>query len=309
MNPPCVSVIIPTYNRMDTIGRAIDSVLQQTWKPIEIIVVDDGSTDRTLDVIGKYRGRIRLLCQENRGPSAARNAGIHASTGDIISFLDSDDAWLPEKTARQVRLLERTGTAAIGCCVCNARMFPAGGPAINSFTIADLHPGCAEGIWKNPMEILLTRFLLFNQTAAIRRDVLERTGGFRESLHVMEDYDLALRLAMNTSWAFIAEPLVEWHGGAANSLSNMVTEPEALSRTYEILAKLRCSEEGHPFSAEPLLHSRLRILNWHIRAYRLSSNSTPWMSKIGRVMVTCLRKYKQLLDHLPSAPRMVTVAA
>ncbi len=96
-----VSVIIPTYNRVKTIERAVNSVLAQTWTEQEVIVVDDGSTDQTGEILKVYGDKIRVIRQQNGGVSAARNAGIKAATGEIISFLDSDDEWLPSKTERQ----------------------------------------------------------------------------------------------------------------------------------------------------------------------------------------------------------------
>jgi len=86
--PMLVSVIIPTYNRAKTIERAVNSVLNQTWNQIELIVVDDGSTDQTVEVLKRYGNKIRLIRQQNGGPGAARNTGIKAATGDVISFLD-----------------------------------------------------------------------------------------------------------------------------------------------------------------------------------------------------------------------------
>ena len=97
-----VSVVIPSYNRKDIIGRAIDSVLAQTYKDIEIIVVDDGSTDGTAEYIQKTFPNIKIFIQENNGAASARNLGISKADGEYIAFLDTDDYWLPEKIAKQV---------------------------------------------------------------------------------------------------------------------------------------------------------------------------------------------------------------
>ncbi len=157
MNPMLVSVIIPTYNRARTIERAVNSVLAQTWKEVEVIVVDDGSTDQTSEVLKVYGDKIRVIHQQNGGASAARNTGIKAATGEIISFLDSDDEWLPSKTERQVKLLQRTESSGVVCCVCDARMLFSSG-TVTSFQSARLHPEQVEGIWSNPAEVLATRF-------------------------------------------------------------------------------------------------------------------------------------------------------
>lgn len=106
MPNPLVSVIIPTYNRSHVICKAIESVLHQTYENIELIVVDDGSTDDTPSRLAVYDDKICVLLQDNTGPSIARNHGVEASHGEILAFLDSDDLWLPTKIEQQVHILE-----------------------------------------------------------------------------------------------------------------------------------------------------------------------------------------------------------
>ena len=103
---PKVSVIIPTYQYDSFIGEAIDSVLAQTYKDYELIVVDDGSIDRTREIISKYGSNINYIYQENKGLAAARNTGIRATKGEYLSFLDADDAWLPNKLEVEVEFLD-----------------------------------------------------------------------------------------------------------------------------------------------------------------------------------------------------------
>src|SRR5271156_236898 len=105
-----VSAIIPTYNRGYVVGKAIDSILNQTYDNIEIVVVDDGSTDNTQEKLKEYGDRIRVVYQKNSGPSAARNHGVRASRGEFIACLDSDDVWMPTKIERQVSLLQQVRT-------------------------------------------------------------------------------------------------------------------------------------------------------------------------------------------------------
>ncbi|HPI71773.1 MAG TPA: glycosyltransferase family 2 protein [bacterium] len=99
---PLVSVVIPTFNRADLLPAAIDSVLGQTYERLEILVVDDGSTDHTMEVLRPYADRIRVIAGEHRGPSAARNLGMRAATGEYLCFLDSDDVYYPYKVQAQV---------------------------------------------------------------------------------------------------------------------------------------------------------------------------------------------------------------
>ena len=204
---PLVSVVIPTFNRADTLGETLDSIFEQTYRPIEVIVVDDGSTDATAEVIKAYGDQIQYIYQNNAGPSAARNRGISQVGGDLITFLDSDDLWLPSKLETQVRLMNRLDTSIV-CCLCNALMRQSDGREMVSFDSAELNPSLEEGVWMNVAQVLATRFIFFNQAVMVRRDALLETGGYDESLWLMEDQDLALRLALKGQWAFIKEPLV-----------------------------------------------------------------------------------------------------
>jgi len=217
---PLISAIIPTYNRSRTVRSAIDSVLNQTYSPIEIIVVDDGSTDDTSDRLRDYGTKIRLIHQCNAGASAARNAGVRASSGSIVAFLDSDDIWLPKKIEKQVAALQAAGTS-VCCCVSNMALNFHDGRTGTSFQSAGLLPFHAEGAWLNVAEVLATRFLMFNQAVAIRRNAFDIVGGFDDKLKVLEDYDLALRLAVCGPWVFVSEPLVVWKQ-SEDSLSHVL---------------------------------------------------------------------------------------
>jgi glycosyltransferase involved in cell wall biosynthesis len=300
-----VSVIIPTYNRERTIERAVDSVLAQTWQSIELIVVDDGSVDRTVDILARYGNRIVVIKQKNQGPSAARNTGIKAATGEIVAFLDSDDSWLPEKIERQVHLLQRTANQGAGCCVCNANMVYSNGKTVTSFAVAGLEASQSEGVWLNPAEILVTRFLFFNQVVTVRRDWLERSGFFRSDLRILEDYDLALRLSLLGPWAFISDPLVVWHGGEENSLSKTVSDSDSNIRAYNILVSLRDSKWGG-LLPQKILTRRLGYLHKRIRARGLSASSRYPTQLLGRFLVKFLRFSKAIGDRVFPPIRMVT---
>ena len=195
---PCVSVIIPAYNRADVLPRAIASVLNQTFTDYEIIVVDDGSTDETGSVARNSDGPVRVISHElNRGAAAARNTGIRAAIGAYVAFLDSDDEWLPKKLSRQIGLLEGLGTSYNACC---------SGRILN-------HPGLGYS-WERhlPAEEHWTRYLLINgcdfdgSTMVARRGVFEHTGLFDENLPRYEDWDWLLRYVADYDLAIVPEP-------------------------------------------------------------------------------------------------------
>lgn len=302
---PLVSAVIPTYNRADTVARAVDSVLAQTYPRIETIVVDDGSTDDTAAVLARYGERIRVIRQPNAGASAARNAGIRAATGEIVTFLDSDDRWLPAKTERQVALLARAGPSVV-CCICDTTMRYAGGRELRAFEQSALAPGRAETIWTNVLPVLATRFLLFNQAAAVRRPALLACGGFDEELWVMEDYDLALKLAARGPWAVISEPLVVWHGGAENSLSEAAyRDPIRLHAAIErILTRFLAAEGSRDATARPLLERRRRLAQREIRAARLRARPGRLGPALGGLLSRFNSWGQRLRRRLPGYPRM-----
>lgn len=300
-----VSVIIPTFNRAKTIERAVDSVLAQTWREIEVIVVDDGSTDQTGEILKKYGDKIRVIHRQNAGASAARNTGIKAAAGEIISFLDSDDEWLPFKTERQVELLQRAESSGVKCCICNATMLFSTG-TITSFEAALLHPQHKEGVWTNPAEILADRFLFFNQVAAVRREALEQSGYFREDLRIMEDYDLALRLALTGPWAFIADPLVVWHEDAGSGLSRNLSELDKNQVALLILNDLTNSAQFGLLLPGASLRHRRSVLKRKIRALLLSSETDRVRAASGEFLLLCVRVYEALCRRSPFTPRMRT---
>ncbi len=126
-NENTISVIIPAYNAGEYIARAIDIVLAQSRNADEIIVVDDGSTDNTSEVVAQYESKVKYIRQDNAGASVARNTGIEAATGEWIAFLDADDEWLPEKLKLQTEHLMRNGdlvwtTGNYICCVCGKEL-------------------------------------------------------------------------------------------------------------------------------------------------------------------------------------------
>ena len=301
-----VSVIIPTYNRAATLERTLESVLAQTWQPLEVIVVDSHSTDRTAEILDRYQGRIRVSLQPKLGPGAARNAGIRMARGEIISFVDSDDTWLSDKTERQMRLLQAGESLGVQCCVCNARMEQTA-RVVYSFATANLHPAQREGLWTNPAEVLTTRFLFFNQVVAVRRELLEQIGCFREDLKLNEDYELALRLSLMGPWAFVADPLVVWHEHTDNlSVPYRNRQLEVHQSVLQILKELSGSSQFGPRFPKAVLGRRMRGLEQSIRALHLSAQTDALPRLWGRCLQLGQRGAQAVSRRLSLAPRMVT---
>jgi glycosyltransferase involved in cell wall biosynthesis len=260
------------------VTRAIDSVLGQTYRPVEVIVVDDGSTDATPRVLQAYGNAITAIFQGNAGPSAARNRGIRDSKGEFIAFLDSDDMWLPTKLERQVDLLQQAGPG-VPCCLCDTLFQTPKAPPRSFFQIARLKLSEPQGLWLNPAPILATRFVLFCQAVLIRREFLLDCGGFDERLWVMEDHDLALRLALRGPWAFVRDPLALWCG--ANDDSNLsVAARKQPARWYRCMEQIdrKILEQERNLDEEVRRH-----LERHLQEVRRKLLAQRWVAG-GRIV-------------------------
>lgn len=200
---PVVSVIIPAYNSARFITECLESVAnQQSDIPLEVIVVDDGSSDDTRDKVRAFSG-VRLLEQENAGPSAARNRGIAAASGAFIAFLDSDDLWTEDKLAVQMAVFR--SHPEVSMTVGNCRRFNDSGPLNDSFfTEARLD----QDFFGDPVLVRDAYLKLFRINYAltggviVRKDCFSRTGVFNESLHYVEDLDLWFRIALQFRIAY-----------------------------------------------------------------------------------------------------------
>jgi glycosyltransferase involved in cell wall biosynthesis len=306
MTRPIVSVIIPTYNRAQIIGDTIENIFQQTYKNIELIIVDDGSTDETQSVLRSYGDNIRWTSQKNAGPAAARNRGIAMATGEIVAFQDSDDTWDPTKLERQVSLLRRAESAV--CCICNAVVEHTDFHVI-AFDNAPVKPAIEEGLWTNPAEVLATRFLLFNQTVAIRKSALDRVGGFDESLRILEDHDLALRLAMGGPWAFIRKPLatrqarVERTERTLSGESTPLIVAENTVRSLESAARTAEASDQSKF-LRSLIGRELKRARRRARAIRLKNRHGIVPAAIGRTLEGIEDYRNALYRRMPWYPAM-----
>jgi glycosyltransferase involved in cell wall biosynthesis len=205
-----VSVIIPTFNRAQKVVRAISSVLSQAFTDVEIIVVDDGSTDRTKKEVEQFDDRVTYVAHSsNLGVSAARNTGIKRSGAPLIAFLDSDDHWFPEKLAVQVCFFN-DHPKAVACQT--EELWIRNGRRVNPMK-KHLKPS------GNIFEASLKLCLVSPSAVMLKQSLLDEVGFFDEDLPVCEDYDLWLRISCRYPVHLISEPLVVKEGGHPDQLS------------------------------------------------------------------------------------------
>ncbi|MCT7976488.1 glycosyltransferase family 2 protein [Laspinema olomoucense] len=209
-----ISVIIPAYNYADYIGHTINSVLSQTYPIKEIIVVNDGSTDNTAEVLASYCDRIQVIYQKNQGLSAAKNVGANHATGDLLAFLDADDIWLPHKLERQVdRFIVEPN---LGLVHCGLEIIDATG------CVTDRQMNGLEG-WVAQEMLKLSRPVILGggSGAVIPRNTFLSVGDFDPGVSVSHDWDMYYRIARSQEVGFVPEVLLQYRVHGQNMHSNV----------------------------------------------------------------------------------------
>ena len=247
-----ISVILPTYNRKHTLQRSIGSILNQTYRPSEIIIIDDGSSDGSSELIESDYPNIRLIKQSNSGVSSARNKGIKNSKGQWIALLDSDDEWLPDKLEKQVQSLKEYSEYLF--CHTN-EIWIRRGVRVNQ---GKKHQKYGGYIFDKCLDICR----ISPSSSLFHKSILEDAGLFDESLRVCEDYDLWLRITAKYPILFLDELLIKKYGGHKDQLSRV---PEGIEQ-YRIqsLEKILVSSlltESQLYSAKVMLLKKLSILS------------------------------------------------
>jgi glycosyltransferase involved in cell wall biosynthesis len=226
-NNPTVSIVIPTYNRARSIGHSIKSVLNQTYQDFEVIIVDDGSTDNTKEVVGNFNDeRVRYIRhEENKGEAAARNTGIKFAGGKYIAFQDSDDEWLPEKLAKQIELFKDVS--------------PHIGVVYTGFLKKENSektyiPFC----WVRQKEgdihkELLKGNFIGSPVVLIRKECFKKAGVFDERLRNLVDWEMWIRISKHYHFKCIDEPLVVAHYHSDNISDDKSSLIEALELVLE----------------------------------------------------------------------------
>ena len=233
-----VSAVIPTYNHGALVPEAVESALAQTWPNLEVIVVDDGSTDDTPARLARFENRIKIIRQDHLGPAVARNAGIRASRGEWIGFLDSDDLWMPEKIARCVAALKDSRDAGV---------------AYTAVRIHELDTGRKYPLPQYTMSGNLARDLFLEckgvntSTLVVSRTALDKAGLFDEEFFRAQDWDLMVRLAEECDYVHVPEILTErrLHGGSLSvthqdlyAKYNLLVIQKALARRPDLYSDL-----------------------------------------------------------------------
>jgi glycosyltransferase involved in cell wall biosynthesis len=218
-------VVLPTYNRGWILEQAVESVLGQDYANLQLIVVDDGSTDDTSHLLSTFEDRITVIRQVNRGVSAARNAGIRAATGELIALLDSDDTWLPGKVTAQVSFFSNHPDVL----VCQTQeIWIRNGVRVNP---GKRHRKEAGMIFERSLALCLVS----PSAVMMRSSLLDEVGLFDETLPACEDYDLWLRIAWKHPIHLIDRLLVVKRGGHDDQLSRM---PELDKYRIQSIARL-----------------------------------------------------------------------
>ena len=263
MNEVLVSVVIPVYNSEQYITECIDSALTQTYQNIEIIIVDDGSTDNTVNIISEYNNElIKLFHQKNTGSGAARNHGIEQASGTWIAFLDADDIWLPDKLQKQLKHCSDLDWS-------HTDLYLHGDVYPRHTKTTELTPKHSGFILKN----LLVENSIGTSSVIIKKEILQKLGAFNTDLRALQDWDLWLRVAAENQICYIDEPLVYYrvHSSSVsrnvrktlpyhlNLIKNVFSQNglardlqelkhEALSRSCHICSQIAEQEEDYLFS-------------------------------------------------------------
>lgn len=229
MNPnEKVSVIIPNYNYANFVGQAIESALDQTYKNIEVIVVNNGSTDDSLEVLSKYRNEICIVDQENLGQSGARKSGLSRATGSYIAFLDADDFWETEKLAKQIPLF----TDSTELVYCGISRFSESAQKIVSVDLPTFRGACSSAFLEYPgVSIVLSG----ESTAVFTRSLLDRVGGFDPTLNSAAGWDFFRRCSKFTNFDFINEPLTNYRLHSSNMSNSSANSIADIRRAYKKL--------------------------------------------------------------------------
>jgi glycosyltransferase involved in cell wall biosynthesis len=262
MNPSLISVVIPVYNGSMYLRECIDSALNQTYPQVEVIAVNDGSNDNSMEILKSYGDRILVIDQANSGPAIARNNGVKASRGELVAFIDQDDVWDSIKLERQAALLQRHGEAL--AAYCDHRGIDEHGK-VTSTTGALYHPRASGQILEH---LIRGNFILSASLVMLRRSAFDAARGFDEGQpYWADDYDLWLRIAAQGPFLYQIETLAGYRRHSSNTSGSAFEMQVGNAHALRNL-ELHMNREKRP-RLLPLLHEA-RYRNtlgaaWHYR--------------------------------------------
>jgi glycosyltransferase involved in cell wall biosynthesis len=274
MPNPLVSVVIPSYNRAQYIAETIESVLAQTYREIEVIVIDDGSTDNTRDAVEPYVPHVKYVRQKNSERGASRNHGLRLAKGEFIAFLDSDDLWLPQKLEEDLKILKEKPRA--GVVYSDADLVDSDGDHLKTLK--------RKGYTGSVTDQLLTDNFVSIGAHLIRKSFADQIGGFREEreLSGSEDWEFWVRLSCVTEFEYLPKATTRIRTHQANTMSDAA----AMSRSMGYALKL--VREGEYLSA---------------RQKGLLRTMQAKMALVNAINLCSGGKYRETFDHLVAAAR------
>ena len=241
-----VSVVIPTYNRIKFLKHATDSVLAQTYKDFELIIVDNGSTDNTYELISQYHdSRIRYIKQENKGPGTARNRGIKESRHNIVAFLDDDDCWDGEKLHIQLNEMQQDPSCLISH---TQELWYRDDKLLNQKKKHKKQHGYI-------FDKCLSTCIVSMSTAMVRKELFAKIGLLDETLPCCEDYDFWLRASVNHEFLLIDKPLTQKDGGRPDQLSSIHAtgiDKFRIESIVKLLKSDKLDDEQHDLALDEL---------------------------------------------------------
>lgn len=262
-----VSVVIPVYNQERYLGQAIDSVLGQTFRDLELIVVDDGSTDRTPDMIAGYGPRVRAIRQPNGGNASALNHGIRESQGEWVAWLSSDDLWESEKLARQMAVVDADPSADL--VYTGYHVIDPEGRVLE--TVTPPRPAT-----RRELQMRLLRHCFVNGSSVlVRRSAFDEVGPFDEADRMTSDFDLWLRMVPRHTFRGVPEPLVRYrvHPG------QLSRKREAMERSRKRVASRGCRRLGPVLGAKAAvlrIRDEIELAAWLVRTGQSRPSERAW---------------------------------
>ena len=283
-----VSAVIPVHNGAAYVAEAVQSILGQTRPPIECVVVDDGSTDETAEVIRRFGSEVAYVPQDRAGVSSARNRGAALARGALVAFLDHDDVWLPTKLERQVDALTEAAATMSLCAV----------------EVVDAHGNMLRTQRLRAREDLLTGMLMFDgtetvscsSTGVVSRAALIQMGGFDPRLSVSADWDLLFRMAVAGDLAYVDEPLVRYRVHGANMSNDIAAMERDMTHAF---AKAFADPRVPPALRARKRHAYARLYRMLAGSYAGSRRRTDAV----RTLAIALRHDPRIARELLSSPR------